>query len=239
MKKNVLIILLSLVFGFTSCMKDDDAYSLGKIWVGFGMLEQVSSDPVDYIIHMDNGNTLYPVVSGYQLPWYYHGTNDPNSRLQTGDRILLNYTILGDKRDGDGEIDKFYIRVNEVKKILLKDILDITDENRDSIGNDPVVVKKVWQTDSLLNFEIKYWGRYEVHYINLVKAPGELTEDDLPIELELRHNANGDQRDVPFAAFASFRLNEIQIPGLDSVEYKVTGKDYEGKSFEHKGVYYY
>ncbi len=40
MKKNVLIILLILVFGFTGCMKDDDGYSLGKFWVGFGMIEQ-------------------------------------------------------------------------------------------------------------------------------------------------------------------------------------------------------
>ncbi len=61
----------------------------------------------------------------------------------------------------------------------------------------------------------------------------------MPIELELRHNANGDQRDIPFASFVSFRLNEIQIQGLDSVQYKVVSKDYEGKPFEYKGVYHY
>ena len=239
MKKNVLIILLILVFGFTGCMKDDDGYSLGKFWVGFGMIEQVSSDPISYVIHMDNGQRLFPVVSGYQLPWYYHGTNDPKSRLKTGDRILLNYTILGEISESSAIKKDFNIKINEVKKILLKDILDITEENRDSIGNDPIIVKEIWQTDSLLNFEIKYWGRYEIHYINLVKNPGELTEEDMPIELELRHNANGDQRDIPFASFVSFRLNEIQIPGLDPVQYKVVSKDYEGKPFEYKGVYHY
>ncbi len=236
MKKQVLTILfLSFIFAFTGC-SDDDGYSLGDIWVGFGMIEQINSDPVEYRIHMDNGRILIPTVSGYQLPWYYQGTNDPGSRLKTGDRVLLNYTILGDNAGDDVEADRFYIKVNSVKKVLLKDILDITEEINDSIGNDPIIVKNAWMTDSLMNFEIKYWGRYETHFINLVKEPGDLEQ---PVELELRHNANGDQRDIPYAAFVSFRLNEIEIAGADSVQFVISCTDYEGKPFEYKGVYHY
>jgi hypothetical protein len=238
MKKYVLIILLGLIFTVTSCL-DDDGYSLNDMWVGFGTVEQVNSDPMDYRIHMDNGDVLLPVASGYQLPWYYQGTNDPNSRLKSGDRILINYTVLADKTGDDGNIDLYHVKVNSVKKILLKEILDITEENRDSIGNDPVIVRDCWQTDGLLNFEIKYWGRYEVHFINLVKEPGDLTEENQPVELELRHNANGDVEDIPYSAFVSFRLDEIQIAGLDSVQFRVTSKDYEGKEFEYEGVYRY
>ena len=223
MKRYVLIILLGLIFTITGCL-DDDGYSLNDMWVGFGMVEQVNSDPMDYRIHMDNGDVLMPVASGYQLPWYYQGTNDPNSRLKTGD---------------DGNIDLYQVKVNSVKKILLKGILDITEENRDSIGNDPVIVRNCWQTDGLLNFEIKYWGRYEVHYINLVKKPGELTGESQPVELELRHNANGDLEDIPYSAFVSFRLEEIQVAGLDSVRFIVTSTDYDGKEFEYEGVYRY
>jgi len=203
------------------------------------MVEQVSSDPMEYQINMDNGDILIPVASGYGLPWYYYGTNDPNSRLKTGDRILINYTILDDNANDGSDANRFYIRVNSVKKVLLKGILDITEENRDSIGNDPVIVREVWQTDSLLNFEIKYYGRYETHFINLVKEPGELTEDNQPIELELRHNDNGDVEDIPYAAYVSFRLDEIRIAGLDSVQFRVTSTDYEGELFEYEGVYRY
>jgi len=238
MKKYVLIILLGLFFTVTGCL-DDDGYSLNDMWVGFGMVEQVNSDPMDYRIHMDNGDVLMPVASGYQLPWYYQGTNDPNSRLKSGDRILINYTVLADKTGDDGNIDLYHVKVNSVKKILLKGILDITEENSDSIGSDPIIVKDCWQTDGLLNFEIRYWGRYEVHYINLVKEPGDLTEENQPVELELRHNANGDVEDIPYSAFVSFRLDEIQIAGLDSVQFRVTSKDYEGKEFEYEGVYRY
>ena len=240
MKKSYLFILL---FGFmlvvTSCLDDDDGYSLGDMWIGFGMIDQVSSDPVDYRIHMDNGNILVPVASGYHLPWYYYGTSDPQSRLKTGDRILLNFTILDDDSANGEDQENYFVRVNSVKKILLKGILDLTEENQDSIGHDPVNVKKVWQTDSLLNFEIKYWGRYEVHYINLVKEPGMLTSDDQPIELELRHNDNGDLEDLPYSAFVSFNLKALQVEGLDSVQYRVTSTDYDSELFEYEGVYHY
>ncbi len=238
MKKH-LIVLLSGLFLVTGCLKDDDSYSLHNMWVGFGMVEQVSSNPLEYRIIMDNGNKLLPVASGYHYPWYYYGTSDPNSRLKTGDRILINFTVLGDKTGADSEIEAYYVRVNSVKKILLKGILDITEENQDSIGNDPVVVSKCWMTDSLLNFEIKYRGRYEVHFINLVKQPGELTADDQPVELELRHNENDDIRDFSYTAYVSFHMNAIRIPGLDSVEFRVTSTDYNGKLFEYEGVYHY
>lgn len=239
MKKLSLITLLGLIFIVSGCLDDDDGYSLGKMWVGFGIVEQVSSDPVEYRIVMDNGDVLVPIASGYSRPWYYMGTNDPESRLKTGERILINYTVIGD--DGtDGEnIEEYYIRVNSVQKVLLKGILDITEENQDSIGNDPVIVRKAWVTGNLLNLEIKYWGRYEVHFINLVKQPGEITEDRLPVELELRHNAHGDLEDIPFAAYVSFNLDELQVAGLDSVGFRVTATDYEGELYEYEGTYNY
>ncbi|SHF65889.1 NigD-like protein [Mariniphaga anaerophila] len=237
MKKYALIILLGLAFTITSCL-DDDGYSLGKVWIGFGMIEQTSSDPVEYKINMDNGDVLIPVASGYSLPWYYYGSDDPNSRLKTGERVLLNYTILDDNANDGSDADRFYIKVNSVKKVLLKGIMDITEENQDSIGNDPIIVKHAWMTDSLLNFEIKYWGRYEVHYINLVKEPGEL-DGSQAIELELRHNDNGDREDLPFAAYVSFNLNQLKIAGQDSVKVRVTSTDYDGEVNEYKGVFKY
>ena len=237
MKQSFLFILfLGLMITVSRCLDDEDDYSPGKMWIGFGMVEQVSSDPVEYQINMDNGDVLIPVASGYQLPWFYYGIHDQESQLKTGDRILINYTILDD--DGN-HADRYYVRVNSVKKILLKGILDITEENQDSIGNDPVIVEEVWQTDSLLNFEIKYWGRYELHYINLVKEPGQLTHEHQPVELQLRHNDNGDMEDIRYAAFVSFTLNALQIEGLDSVQFRVTCTDYDGDLFEYVGVYHY
>jgi hypothetical protein len=188
---------------------------------------------------MDNGDVLVPVASSYYNHWYYHGSNDAHSKLKSGDRILINYTILDDNAENNADPSEYYIRVNSVKKILMKGILDITEENQDSIGNDPIIVKDVWMTDSLLNFEVKYWGRYKTHFLNLVKQPGEITAADQPVELELRHNSNDDVEDIPYAAYVSFKLDSIKIAGLDSVQFHVTGMDYDGETFEYDGVYHY
>ena len=239
MKKILLIILSGIMMITTGCLKDEDGYSLNNSWVGFGILEQVGSDPVEYEITLDNGDVLSPVASGYQLPWYYQGTNDPSSRLKTGDRILINYSVVGDETNDDGGIEKYLVRVNAAKKILKKGILDISEENQDSIGNDRIIVRNAWVTDSLLNFELKYWGRYEMHYINLVKDPGQLTQENLPVELELRHNDNGDLEDILFSAYVSFNLNSIQINELDSVQFRVTSTDYNNEVYEFEGVYKY
>jgi hypothetical protein len=238
MKKVIFGFLIGLMLVATGCL-DDEGYSVSDMWVGFGMVEQVNSDPLEYKIIMDNGDVLVPIASGYAYPWYYAGNNDHESRLKTGDRILVNYTILDDGVNDDGEVDRYFVKINGVEKVLLKGVLDITAENQDSIGNDPIIVKDVWMTDSLLNFELKYWGRYMVHYINLVKEPGEPTADDQPIELELRHNDNGDVEDIPYAAYVSFDLEALKIEGLSSVKFRVTGKDYEGELFEYEGEYNY
>jgi hypothetical protein len=238
MKKIIFGLLIGLMVVATGCL-DEEGYSVNDMWVGFGMVEQVNSDPLEYKINMDNGDVLVPVASGFAYPWYYAGSDDHDSRLKTGDRILVNYTILDDGVNDEGEVDRYFVKINGVEKVLLKGILDITEETQDSIGNDPIIVKDVWMTDSLLNFELKYWGRYMVHYINLVKEPGELTADDQPIELELRHNDNGDVEDIPYAAYVSFNLEALKIEGLNSVQFRVTGTDYEGDLFEYEGEYSY
>lgn len=238
MKKYLVGVLIGFLFVFAGCI-DEDGYSLSNMWVGFGILQETGSDPAEYKIIMDNGDVLVPIASNYYHPWYYYGEDDSHSIMENGDRVLINYTVLGDDTNDAGEIVEYFIKVNSVKKILMKGILDITHDNRDSIGNDPVIVTDCWMTDSLLNFKIKYWGLNEIHFINLVKQPGVLSESSQPIELELRHNKNGDSEDIPFAAYVSFQLSELEIAGLDSVQFIVTSTDYDGDVFDYEGVYSY
>jgi hypothetical protein len=167
---------------------------------------------------------------------YYHGDSH---KIEADDRLLLNFTILDDKLNDAGEIIAYYVKINSAKKVLTKSILDITEANKDSIGNDPIIVKECWMANGLLNFQLKYYGRNETHFINLVKQPGDLTAEEQPFELELRHNKNGDEEDVPYTAFVSFHLDSLQVAGLDSVRFKVSSTDYEGEPFEYNGVYKY
>lgn len=230
MKRLVFGILVSALFVLASC-SDDDGYSLGNFWIGFGIVEDVDN----YKIVLDDGEVLYAVAfNGYDPN--YPGYDD---KIETGDRIFVNFTILGEKTNEAGEVIAYNVKINRAKKVLTKGILDITEENQDSIGNDPIIVKDCWMANDLLNFELKYYGRYQIHYINLVKEPGDLTAEDQPFELELRHNANEDSEDIPYTAYVSFKLDSLQVAGVDSVRFRVTSTDYDGELFEFEGVYNY
>ncbi len=229
MKKFVFAVFIASIFLTTSCL-DDDGYSLSKVWVGFGIFQETGSNAGGYKIVMDNDDVLVPVTANFNVFNY----------VGDGDRVLVNYTILDDNSVGPSDPTEYYIKLNYINKILMKGILDITEANSDSIGNDPITVTDVWLTDSLLNFELRYWGTAnKIHFINLVKQPRDLTSESQPVGLELRHNNNGDHESIPYQAFVSFQLGRIEVPGLDSVRFKVTGKGYDNKEFDYDGVFYY
>lgn len=234
MKKIVLLIIVSFFLVFTGC-NDDEGYSLDNVWIGLGIVESTDS----YRIVLDDGEVLVAVAYGNYYPGYGDDYSGNHQKIKAGDRVLVNFTILDDESNEEGEIIKYYVRLNSAKKVLMKGILDITPENQDSIGNDPIVVQEYWITNNLLNLELKYWGKNEIHFINLIKQPGVLTAAGQPFELEIRHNSNDDDESIPYVALVSFKLDSLQVAGIDSVRVKVKSTDYDGDLHEFDGVYKY
>ncbi|WP_347838104.1 NigD-like protein [uncultured Draconibacterium sp.] len=226
MKKIALGILIGLTVFITGCL-DDDGYSLNDVWIGFGIYKGDGESSGTLV--MDSDDVLVPLAA--TNPRWFEDFSD-------GDRVLVNYTIL-DEDQTSSSTPRYYVKVNNINDVLMKGVLDITEEIEDSIGNDPIIVEKAWIKDSLLSFRLKYWGYNEIHFLNLVKQPGEITADDQPIQLELRHNANSDQESIPYTAYVSFSLNSLRIAGLDSVQFEVTASDYGGETYLDSGVFDY
>jgi len=227
MKNRVIGMLAMISFAVLSC-SDDDGYSLNDYWIGFGILKVESGA---YQIYLDDGAVLKPVAWNIP-PWEDGEWND-------GSRILVNFTILDDESNEAGELERYLVKVNEAKKILMKGILDITEENADSIGNDPIVVQNYWMTDSLISFKLKYWGYYQVHYLNLVQRPNDTTTEDGKIKLELRHNANEDEESIPYTAYVSFSLNQFREEAKDSIVLEISSTDYDGVTHTFEEVFDY
>lgn len=228
MKTLRLFLLITIAtFALNSCDFDDDDYSLSNMWVGFGLTDNVNDESNTFVLKMDDGSVLYPVAN--QVPWF---------DIEPDQRLLVNFTILGDKKVTDTE-EEYYVRINSLKKVLYKNIFEITPEKEDSIGNDPIHVKDAWLNGNMLTFELQYYGNSQIHYINLVKQPGELTAADEPIELELRHNNRNDEPYVQMTAFVTFKLDNIKIAGQNSVDFKVTGIDFNNTTYEDSGTYSY
>jgi hypothetical protein len=225
MKKLVLILMTATLFGFfTSCDMDDDEYS--NLYVGFGLIHEDSGTQT-YTIVLDDGEILYP-----------KNASSIADDFKNNDRVLTNFTIL-DTIEKTDSLEKYNVEVVSIRKILYKDILDITPEIDDSIGNDPIKVKSRWLSGDLMNFELQYYGGSKTHFINLVKQPGEINLDNGPVILELRHNTNDDTEHAPLAAMVTFNMSSLKVPGKTSTPFKIIAKGFDGNDFVFNGEYKY
>ena len=226
MKKILMMMMAVSSLMLTACLDDEEGYSLGKVWISLGEVESQGSGSA--LVRLDDGALLFPVAG-----------EGPLSLPEEGTRILVNYTIVGDKLINE-TTKEYYIRLNSWREVLKKGIIDLTPAMEDSIGNDPVIVEDIWVSrNQLLNMELKYFGRNKVHFINLVKAPGPLTAEDQPFELEFRHNDNGDDPVYSMNALVSFDLSALQVAGADSVRFRVKSVDYNDIEHIFNGVYRY
>ena len=225
MKKLVFYLMMGAMLSFLpGCDLDDDEYSLNDAWVGYGLVQKDADAGLSQIV-MDDNEILFPVSPDY---WWH--------QVKDNDRVLVNFSIIGNKNN-ENHNEHYYVKINSLRKILYKGILEITPEMEDSIGNDPIDVKDKWIKNNMLNFELRYRGGSKIHFINLVKQPGAITTE--PVILELRHNNNDDPDNIPMLAVVTFDLSTLKIEGKTSTQFKVIAKDLDGEDFEYTGEYKY
>lgn len=228
MKKLIFFLLVGSMFSFLSGCdfldNNKDGYSRDNAWIGFGLIQKDTASG-SFTIKLDNGAVLYPDAN-----------SDWNSRVSNHERVLANYTIIGDNKDSLNAA-QYDVRINLLRKILYKGILNITPAKEDSIGKDPIHVKDHWLKDNMLNFELSYFGGSKIHFINLVKQPNQTATG--PVVLELRHNNNGDTENIRLSAVVTFDLSSLKVAGKDSVSFRVVAKDFNGDDFGYTGVYKY
>jgi hypothetical protein len=211
MKKMILLMCAAIMMaGFQSCIKEDDGYSIGKYWVTTATIYTGEYSP--YVIVTDNGDKLFP-----------SSTAVPRFTIKDGQRVWISYTILG---DAEGDLDH-YVKVNDLLEILTKGILELTPENADSIGYDPVRIREYWFTDDYLTIRFVYGGGGKVHFINLVQdVDNPVNDDGLPV-LEFRHNRNNDPYNYRMRGTVSFKLNDLQVSGEESIQFVLKAKPFE------------
>lgn len=214
MKKMIKILVLTLLvvtpFSLQSC--DNDGYSLGDFVISYATVKRVTNT---YYLQIDSGKKLW-VSAGYLG---YRGLD--------GQRVIANYTILG---DGNGEFD-YYVKVNGLDEVLTKNVEEVKTEKDDKeFGNDNLYkLNDMWLGGGYLNVGFSYIlpKTAEKHRISLVQNRLKESQEDGYIHLELRYNtynnlsnyfANG------LVSFSTLSLNTIGKKG-----FKVMWKDREGK----------
>ncbi len=212
MKKTLLTFVLvsaGIFLGMISC--DDNSHSLGSF--GIDIATVIPEGDNAYSLQLDNGKRLWPAASAIRYNPTYN------------QRVFLNYTILSDAKSGYDH----YIKVNDIWNILTKGAIELTGENADSIGNDPVKTNAVWVGGDYLNVSFMFnYGGVRPHAINLVKntLASEPSED--VIDLEFRHNSYQSEQTKLFEGFVCFDLKPLRSSGADSVKLSVKVNDWEG-----------
>jgi len=214
MKKTVLtlvIVSVGILLSTISC--DDNSNSLGNF--GIDIATVLPEGENAYSLLLDNGKRLWPSASAVNYTPAYN------------QRVFLNYTVLSDAQSGYDH----YIKVNDIWNILTKQAIDLTAQNHDSIGNDPVKANAIWVGGDYLNVSFMFnYGGIEPHAINLVKnnLSSEVSPD--AIDLEFHHNAYQSTESKLYEGFVCFDLKPFRVNNTDSVNLSIKVKEWSGNT---------
>ncbi len=205
----IAIIFCSISFTFFSSCNDDDGYSLDDMYIYMATVRPIGDNAFDLIL--DDGTSLWPV-------------NEYKYTPRKNQRAIAYFTLISNKQNGYDH----YIVLRKLTNILTKNVIDLTTENQDSIGNDPIKIIRYWIGDDYLNIEFEYKrGGESVHYINLVNNTTLEPNTDNKIHLEFRHNVNGDTQRNGVRGFVAFNLRPYITDNKDSVDFVIKVKDFD------------
>lgn len=223
------ISILILTISLFSCAQSNDYSDIsypGDIWLTLGFLETENTNGYDYVIYCDNGDTLYPASSS---------SVDINQEARY--RVIVNYTIL-QELNSTGK--QYEASINDLQEVLYKELIQVNEQNIDSLGNDEIAISNLWIVNNLLNIEFVYYGDgYHVHYINLGFLENDLEKYEGPIQLELFHNGYDDEGVIPLNGIVTFNLENLKIDSRNSIEIEISAKGFNNQSQVHTGTYNY
>lgn len=219
----VFLVSLLTVFAFNSC-DNNDGYNPGDFKLELATVHPLDTISGDYYLTLDDGTTLWPAVrNAYYKP-------------KTNQRVIVDFTLLSDQV---GEYDH-YARINGIQDILTKKVVNLTSENAEEIGNDPIKILSMWTGDNYLNIFFGYnTGGEKVHVINLVNNKPDNVSADGTITLEFRHNANKDPERYGVKNYAAFDLRSFRTENNDSIKFIIKVLDFGNETKEYPITYKY
>jgi hypothetical protein len=202
LQKFVGLMCLAVVPMLQACDNDDD-YSLDNYtgsWVTVRSVSGSDTNNPSFYLDSDPYGTLWLVNPN--LGFY---------KAVDGQRAVAFYTLLSDKFDGYDHAAKLL----DIREALTKETDELTEENAEELGNDPIVV---YQGD--MGFSAGYMNL--VFQQNLPRDPSKkqrisLVEvkpetDDGYVHLKLLYNTYGDTSGRYGQALVSFNLSKLEIP---------------------------
>ncbi|WP_455667706.1 NigD-like protein [Phocaeicola sp.] len=199
-KLNLFLLAFLAVIGvtFQSC-DDGDYYSIGDFAADWATVNVKGAHVYDFT--GDRWGKLWPAATNY-----------PGYSPIDGQRVIVYFNPLFDNYPEGYDCS---IKVERIRGILTKNIEELTAENEEEFGNDPVSIYEgnMWiSRGGYLNiiFNQNLSAKYK-HRVSLVKNTTVTPEDDGYIHLEYRYNTYDDTIDRWVYGAVSFNLNSLDI----------------------------
>ncbi len=197
--RNLIIGLLSLLAlpTFVACDDDDDGYN----FTYYTDMATVEYKDGSLILQSDNYGELIPINAGVLASY---DADKENQRVIAA----FNFTDKNNRAN-------YSVKLYDIYRVLTKDVYQMPaddEEKNDSIGNDPIVVKRIMTSPKHINFYFTVYGNNSdiKHFINLITVGDNAEPDsDGTLHVEFRHNNEGDHPRITQWGWAAFPLESI------------------------------
>ena len=201
------LVALAAAAALQSCNDDDDNRNLAYPNALVTLKTNASGT---FFLQLDDSTTVIPT----------NMKASPYGKKEV--RALANINM--DAKEPKDHVKSGY--VNWLDSILTKNMApNLGDKNDATYGNDPVELVKDWTTlveDGYLTLRFRtYFGYGKRHVLNLIPT-------GKPYEVELRHNAQCDDRRVVRDGLVAFRLSSLPDTQGKEVELTVKWKSFNG-----------
>lgn len=189
------VMLLMLLPVLQSC--DDDGYSIGDIASDWATVRVAGGNT--YYLLGDTWGSLWPAATSV----YDYNPVD-------GERVIVTFNPLS---DDFGKYDHA-VKVEKISRILTKTVEELTAENEDKFGNDPITINKkyIWISGGYLNMIVlQNIPNQKPHLMSLVQNTTAEPVDDGYIHLEFRYNTYDDLSGIYLEYPVSFNLNSLDF----------------------------
>lgn len=195
MKRLIKLSMIFFIVALVSCNDNDNNHDIDNYQVDIATVQNPYGLST-FFFKLDNNKLMWVDESNFR-----------NYAPVDGQRIVVNYSIISDKRAT--HLYDYDVRLNDAYNVLTKSIFNVTKATQDSIGNDSIAIEDMWIGSDYLNIQFVYPGYNKIHYINLVNDTSRVFTDG-KTHLYFKHNSNNDSPVELKSGIVSFRLKSLQ-----------------------------
>lgn len=154
--------------------------------------------------------------------------NENRKNYTSGDRILINYTLLEINASGD-----YNVRINGSAKIPQAKITLTSEDNINKSSREPVLLESVWLGSHYLNMQFYINYKSVTHKIALLADPTGVNSDTL--RMYFVHDTVDDPPGYPSHSYLSFDLKDVlgdRVSVTRPITVQINTSNYGDKIYE-------